>query len=262
MLEQIKTAVIETSRIMLEAEDGKIGTHAKSGHANFVTEYDSQVQKELFERLAKILPEARFMGEEDDASSSFTDKGYLFIIDPIDGTTNFIRQNHTSCISVGLLRDGESVLGVVYNPYRKELFYAEKGKGAFCNNTPIHVSEEPLSNSILLFGTAPYYEELARPSFDIAYHYFGKCLDLRRSGSAAIDLCDIACGRAELFFELRLSPWDYAAGSLIVQEAGGFISDGRQNPLQFKRPQSIVACGRGITREDLEYFIQFSPVQA
>lgn len=254
MLEQIKTAVMETSRIMLEAEDGKIGTHAKSGHANFVTEYDSRVQKDLFDRLAKILPDARFMGEEDDASSSFTDKGYLFIVDPIDGTTNFIRQNHTSCISVGLLKDGECVLGVVYNPYKKELFYAEKGKGAFCNGTPIHVSGEPLSNGLLLFGTAPYYEELAKPSFDIAYHYFRKCMDLRRSGSAAIDLCDIACGRAELYFELRLSPWDYVAGSLIIQEAGGFVSDGRQNPLQFKKPQSIVACGKGITGEDLAYF--------
>lgn len=254
MLEQIKTAVIEVSRIMLEAENNEIGTHAKGGHANFVTEYDSRVQKELFDRLAKILPEAKFMGEEDDASSSFADKGYLFIVDPIDGTTNFIRQNHTSCISVGLLKDGESVLGVVYNPYKKELFYAEKGKGAFCNSAAIHVSEEPLSNSILLFGTAPYYEELAKSSFDIAYHYFRKCLDLRRSGSAAIDLCDIACGRAELFFELRLSPWDYAAGSLIIQEAGGFICDSELTDLQFEKPQTIIACGKGITREDLSYF--------
>ncbi len=254
MLEQIKHAVIEASRIMLTASDNEIDTLSKDGHANFVTEYDSRVQKELFERLAKILPEARFMGEEDDASSSFTDKGYLFIVDPIDGTTNFIRQNHTSCISVGLLKDGVSVLGVVYNPYKKELFYAEKGKGAFRNGAPIHVSEKPLSNALLLFGTSPYYEELAKPSFDIAYHYFKKCLDLRRSGSAAIDLCDIACGRAELYFELKLSPWDYAAGSLIVKEAGGCVCGCGQTALQFEHPQSIIACGNGITREDLSYF--------
>ncbi|MCI9441164.1 MAG: inositol monophosphatase [Ruminococcus sp.] len=257
MLEQIKNAVIETSHIMLEAADGEIDTLSKEGHANFVTKYDSRVQKELFDRLAEILPEAKFMGEEDNASSSFTGKGYLFIIDPIDGTTNFIRQNQASCISVGLLKDGESVLGVVYNPYKKELFYAEKGKGAFRNGTPIRVSEEPLSNSILLFGTSPYYEELARPAFDIAYHYFRKCLDLRRSGSAAIDLCDIACGRADLYFELRLSPWDYAAGSLIIKEAGGHIHGCGQTALQFEHPQSIIAYGKGITSEDLSYFPTF-----
>ena len=254
MIEQIKTAVVDTSRIMLEAADREINTLSKSGHANFVTEYDSRVQKELFSRLADIVPEAKFMGEEDDASSSYSDKGYLFIVDPIDGTTNFIRQNHTSSISVGLLKDGKSVLGVVYNPYKKELFYAEKGKGAFLNDTPIKVSDEPLSNSILVFGTAPYYEELAKPSFDLAYHYFRTCLDLRRSGSSAIDLCDIACGRAELFFELRLCPWDYAAGSLIVQEAGGCVCNAAQTTLQYEKPQSIVACGAGLTENDLSYF--------
>lgn len=254
MLEQIKTAVLEASQIMLHAEDSKINTSEKSGHANFVTEYDSLMQKELFQRLSNILPDAEFLGEEDDASSSFTSKGYLFIVDPIDGTTNFIRQNHTSSISVGLLKDGESILGVVYNPYKKELFYAEKGKGAYRNGTPIHVSGEPLSNALLLFGASPYYAELARPSFDIAYHYFTKCLDLRRSGSSAIDLCDIACGRAELFFELRLSPWDYAAGSLIVTEAGGCVCGCGQTALQFEKPQSIIAYGSGLSSEDLSYF--------
>lgn len=254
MLEQIKNAVVEASRIMLEADEHSIHTLRKGGHANFVTNYDSRMQADLFGRLGQILPEAGFMGEEDDASSSFTDKGWLFIVDPIDGTTNFIRQNHMSSISVGLLKDGESVLGVIYNPYRKELFYAEKDKGAFCNGVPIHVSEEPLENSILLFGTSPYYEELAARSFDIASYYFGKCLDLRRSGSSAIDLCDIACGRAELFFELKLSPWDYAAGSLIVKEAGGCVCGPGQAALQFQKPQSILAYGTGITSEDLAYF--------
>lgn len=258
MLEEIKNAVIGASRIMLEAEDSKIDTLSKEGHANFVTEYDSRMQKELFGRLAAILPEAKFMGEEDNASNSFTDKGYLFVIDPIDGTTNFIRQNHTSCISVGLLKDGECVLGVVYNPYKKELFCAEKDRGAYLNGSPVRVSDKPLANSILLFGTSPYYEELAEPAFDLAYHYFRKCLDLRRSGSAAIDLCDIACGRADLYFELRLSPWDYAAGSLIIKEAGGYICGCGLTPLQFQNPQSVIAYGRGITKEDLAYFTEKS----
>lgn len=259
MFEQIKNAVIETGKILLEAENIAENTHNKGGHANFVTEYDTRVQKELFSRLSAILPEASFMGEEEDAYT-WIRQGYLFIIDPIDGTTNFIKQNHTSCISVGLLKDGEPIAGIVYNPYRKELFSAEKGKGAYLNGRSIQVSKEPLENSLLLFGTSPYYEELWKPAFEIAYHYFQKTLDLRRSGSAAIDLCDIACGRAELFFELKLSPWDYAAGTLIVTEAGGHIYGTNPDketlllPPQFEKPQGIIACGSGITENDLKFF--------
>ncbi|MCI8489164.1 MAG: inositol monophosphatase [Lachnospiraceae bacterium] len=252
-IQDITEAVLDASSIMLEAEHITEATHSKSGHANFVTEYDTRVQKELFDRLGKILPEASFMGEEE-SSWSYSDKGYQFIIDPIDGTTNFIKKNHTSCISVGLLKDGEPLLGMVYNPYRDELFYAKKGEGAYLNQKPIRVSAEPLENSILIFGTSPYYENLWKPAFDTAWHYFQKTLDLRRSGSAAIDLCDIACGRAELFFELKLSPWDYAAGSLLVTEAGGHICGANLNAPQFARPQGIVAYGSGITKDDLTFF--------
>ena len=164
-----------------------------------------------------------FVGEEEDVHASVKD-GYAFIVDPIDGTTNFIKDYHASAISVGLTKDGERYMGVVYNPYLDEMFTAVRGQGAFLNGRPIQVSNQPLENGIVIFGTAPYYEDLAKKSFDMAYQYFCKALDVRRSGSAAIDLCNVAAGRAELFFELRLSPWDYAAGSLIVEEAGGVVT--------------------------------------
>ena len=104
------------------------------------------------------------------------------------------------------------------------MFTAERGKGAFLNGKPIHVSRNPLSEGIVLFGTAPYYEELSKKSIQMDNAYIKKALDVRRSGSAAIDLCSIAAGRAELYFELRLSPWDFAAGALIVEAAGGVVS--------------------------------------
>ena len=104
-----------------------------------------------------------------------------------------------SAISVGLARDGERYMGVVYNPYLDEMFTAVRGQGAYLNGEPIHVSSEPLANGVVLFGTAPYYEELNRKSFEMAYDYFRKALDVRRSGSAALDLCSVAAGRAELF---------------------------------------------------------------
>lgn len=252
MLEKIKAAVLESAKIFAEAICDEEAIADKGGHANFVTDYDTKVQKDLFERLGKILPKAKFMGEEEDAGE-FVDRGYLFIIDPIDGTTNFIKNYKASCISVALFKDGKPYIGVVYNPYREEMFTAVKGEGAYLNGKPIHVSKEPLSNALILWGTSPYDEELWKHAFELAYHYFSNGLDIRRSGSAAIDLCDIACGRAELYFELKLRPWDHAAGDLIVREAGGMVLGADEKPLQYATPQGVFAFGSGISVADIKF---------
>ena len=232
VLENIIHAVRACGTIILNADRTKSGIDEKAGHANFVTAYDKKVQSELQKRLLEILPEAVFVGEEEDVHASVKD-GYAFIVDPIDGTTNFIKDYHASAISVALIKDAKRYMGVVYNPYLDEVYTAVKGKGAFLNGSPIQVSRQPLENGIVIFGTATYYEEYAKATFDMAYDYYCKALDVRRSGSAALDLCNIAAGRAELFFELRLCPWDYAAGSLIVEEAGGVVTtiDGGELPL-------------------------------
>lgn len=232
LLENIIHAVRACGTIILNADRTKSGIDEKAGHANFVTAYDKKVQSELQKRLLEILPKAVFVGEEEDVHASVKD-GYAFIVDPIDGTTNFIKDYHASAISVGLIKDAKRYIGVVYNPYLDEVFTAVKGKGAFLNGSPIQVSKQPLENGIVIFGTATYYEEYAKATFDMAYDYYCKALDVRRSGSAALDLCNVAAGRAELFFELRLCPWDYAAGSLIVEEAGGVVTtiDGGELPL-------------------------------
>ncbi len=240
LVDKIADVVRDCGKIMLEAVRTSDMVDAKEGHANFVTTYDKKVQETLKEKLTEILPATAFVGEEDDIHTSIQ-KGLAFIVDPIDGTTNFIKDYHVSAISVGLINDGRSYIGVVYNPYLDEMFTAERGKGAFLNGKPIHVSRNPLSEGIVLFGTAPYYEELSRKSFDLAYEYFRQALDIRRSGSAAIDLCSIAAGRAEVYFELRLSPWDYAAGSLIVEEAGGVVTTVDGGEITFERPCSVLA---------------------
>ena len=187
LLEQITDAVRACGEIILQADRSKGCIDEKAGHANFVTTYDRKVQQQLQERLLRILPEAVFVGEEEDSHAAVAE-GYAFIVDPIDGTTNFIKDYHMSAISVGLARDGERYMGVVYNPYLDEMFTAVKGQGAYLNREPIHVSSEPLSNGVVLFGTAPYYEELSRKSFEMAYDYFRQALDVRRSGSAALTL--------------------------------------------------------------------------
>ncbi len=241
MLEEIIEIVHECGEIMLSATDIARKIHAKEGRGNFVTDYDSAVQAKLREKLLKLMPQAGFCAEEDDADRTDVRKGYVFIVDPIDGTANFTRGYGVSCISVALAKDGYPVAGVVYNPYSGETFSAERGKGAFLNGRPIHTSDRDLEHGLILFGTAPYVEELSRKSFETAYKYFSRAEDLRRSGSAAYDLCCLACGRAELFFELRLCPWDYAAGALIIEEAGGLVSDLEGSPVTYDKKQTVVA---------------------
>lgn len=147
-VDKIALEVYECGNILLDAERSGLAVSEKDGHANFVTAYDRRVQETLFDRLSQILPGAVFVGEEEDIHASI-EKGYAFIIDPIDGTTNFIRDYKCSCISVGLIKDGKQVAGVVYNPYQGELFTAEKGKGAYRNGERIHVSDQPLENGIM-----------------------------------------------------------------------------------------------------------------
>ncbi|GFI22327.1 inositol-1-monophosphatase [Lachnospiraceae bacterium] len=249
LLSEITNVVRDCGEIILHADRDKSCIDEKAGHANFVTTYDKKVQQELQKRLLEILPEAVFVGEEEEIHASIA-KGYAFIVDPIDGTTNFIKDYHMSAISVGLTLDGERYMGVVYNPYLNEMFTAIKGQGAFLNGIPIHVSSESIENGLVLFGTAPYYEELNKKSFEMAYEYFKRSIDVRRSGSAALDLCNVAAGRAELFFELRLCPWDLAAGSLIVEEAGGKVTTAEGGQITLYEPCSLIATNGIVTNSE------------
>ncbi|MCQ2538472.1 MAG: inositol monophosphatase [Lachnospiraceae bacterium] len=240
ILNKICEKMRECGKVLLEADRSEVGVDSKAGHGNFVTKYDKMIQKMLEKSLPEIIPEAVFVGEEEDAHSSI-EKGLAFIVDPIDGTTNFIRDYHMSCISVGVTKDGEPYMGAVYNPYLDEMFTAIKGHGAFLNGKQIKVTRNETRDAIVIFGTSPYYEELSRQSFDMAYDYLLKAVDVRRSGSAAIDLCNVACGRADIFFELKLSPWDYAAGTIIVTEAGGKVTTVDGGKITLERPCSIKA---------------------
>ena len=238
---------------MLRASDIMSVTEAKGNASNLVTKYDREVQAFLEERLHRILPEARFLGEEnhEDLFREEFRKGWLLVIDPIDGTSNFIYGYRPSVISVALMKDGQSHLGIIYNPYENDLFSAEKGCGALRNGKPMFSSELSLSKSLVSMGTAPYYEnEKIRYAFDTALSYMSRCVDVRRSGSAAYDLCMVACGTLGLFFEPVLQLWDYAAGALIVEEAGGVVTDMTGGKLSYSGPSSVIAAGHGVSSED------------
>lgn len=240
LINDVCLLVKDCGKVILNADREKMAIDIKSGVTDLVTEYDKNIQAQLEIGLKKLLPQAKFIGEEG-SKDELSGDGFAFVVDPIDGTTNFIKDYHHSAISVALLKGDEVVAGVVYNPYLDEIFYAIKGKGAFCNNKKISVSSQPISKSLVLFGSSPYDKSLYPKTMEKLSEFFSQALDIRRSGSAALDLCWVACGRAEVYFELQVSPWDFAAGKLIVEEAGGIVTALDGTPLSFDGKTSIIA---------------------
>ena len=225
----------------------------KGNVGNDVTAMDVAVQEFLIKTLAEAFPESTFMGEEDEtvwSSERVAETKWLWIIDPIDGTSNFIRDLKASAISVGLLHYGNPYLGVVYNPYIDELYYAQKGKGAFLNDTPIHVSGRDFAHSHFCTAASLYNKSLAAPCFSIMQEVYMQCDDFRRFGTASIEMTDLAAGKVELYFEMRLFPWDYAASAVIIEEAGGFVGTcSYLDGLCYHKPIPILAAN---TRENYE----------
>lgn len=249
VLQKIIAAEREAAALIMEAHG--VIAEQKSSRRDVVTEYDRKVQELLMQRLRESVPEARFFCEEQDHKDDI-EADQLFVIDPIDGTMNFFRGFHHSCISVGYAERGELKAAAVYNPYVDELFTATLGGGAFLNGKPIHADDAPLSETIVCFGTTPYDVSLAPRCFALAQKAFEESLDVRREGSAALDLCSVAAGRAGLYFELAISPWDYAAGLLIAREAGCVCRtvDGREMKLSAGK-SSVAAGGKTAVEEFL-----------
>ena len=239
---QMEALIREAGAIMKSVPDEvRNNPECKEGSANFVTAYDVKVQEFLKTGLSRLFPNARFFAEEDGESSQAIGDGYTFIIDPIDGTTNFMCGYDHSAVSVGLLSDGKPVYGGILDPYRDEFYMAVAGQGATRNGVPIRVSERPVTRGIVAIGSAPYRKDtLSETMLSMTADLFHTFADFRRSGSAALDICHVASGRLDAFCEPILSPWDYAAGSVILSEAGGISTNFAGQPLDLSAPSSCV----------------------
>ena len=240
MLDQIISIVRRAGEIVLSAQDISAKTQEKTSAADLVTAYDVAVEEFLKKELLTLLPEAIFYGEESDHDAAPT-QGWAFIVDPIDGTTNFVRHLNQSAISVALAKDGVMEYAVVLDPFKNELFSARRGGGAFLNGKAIRVSDRPLEQGIFGMGTAIYRREYLEPTMRLTTELFKRSCDFRRMGAAALDLCYVAAGRYDVFFEYNLCPWDYAAGSLIITEAGGHITTMEGETLPLDRRGSVWA---------------------
>ena len=251
IMEKIEEAAREAGSIILSAHGTDLGIENKEGRANFVTIYDKKVQEFLTMRLREILPEAKFLGEEDgmDVFAPGDDEGWLFVIDPIDGTTNFIHNMHPYVTSIGLMKDGKPYAGVVYAPVTNQMFSAWRGHGAYENGSRIHSSKAPLADSIMLSGSAGFSMTAFQIAQDLTRDFQGRCQGVRSTGSAEYNLCMAASGRTGGYYEMHLGLWDYAAGGLILEEAGGRLTDYHGRPLTWRSASSVVALSEGIARE-------------
>jgi myo-inositol-1(or 4)-monophosphatase len=194
------------------------------GFNDLVSYVDKEAEKQLVAQLQAIFPEAGFITEE--GTNTTRGEVYNWVIDPLDGTTNFIHGLPVFAVSIGFMELDEVVLGVVYEVNRKESFYAYKGGGAYCNGIALQVSKAPNLAASLISTGFPYYQfDLIDRYLDIMKSLMQKTHGLRRLGSAAVDLCYVAAGRSEGYFEYNLNSYDVAAGIILVQEAGGKVTD-------------------------------------
>ncbi len=213
---------------------------AAKGRANFVTHCDTAVQQFLQRELAARWPEIQFLGEEEASAPDFS--GAVWILDPVDGTANLMHHYQHSAVSLALVVGGQPVFGAVYDPFLDEMFSASAGRGAQLGDKPMRVSTGvPLADSVLAVGTSPYDRQLADANFALFRQLYDRCGDLRRSGSAALDLAYVAAGRVEGYLERNLKPWDFAAGVLLVREAGGIVSSFAGGAPDFSKNCDILA---------------------
>lgn len=216
---EVERIARQTGKMMLNQEELLI--YEKTDATNIVTNMDVKCQKYIIEECCKLIPNSNFLAEEEGQQK--LGEEYTWVIDPIDGTTNYAYDYKKSCVSIALLYQKKGLIGVVYDPYLDECFVGIEGKQSTCNGKKINASSNDIDRALVIFGSVPYNKLLADQTFDIVKKVFLRCRDVRRSGCAALDMCSIASGRADAYFELELSPWDFAAGIVICGNAGAKV---------------------------------------
>mgnify|MGYP006165687745 FL=1 len=238
LLQATEAGAVELRRFF----NGSFTISSKASINDLVTEADHASEKAIFSVIQKNFPDHFILSEETGALPQ--DSDYKWIIDPIDGTINFANGIPICCVSIGVEHKGEMILGSVYNPFMNELFFAEKGKGATLNGRPITVSnKDSILHSCLVTGFPYQYLDSENGPLQVFEKLVRKAIPVRRLGSAALDLCWTAAGRFDGFYEHKLQPWDSAAGFLMVNEAGGKVTDLKGNAYNPYQPGIIATNG-------------------
>jgi myo-inositol-1(or 4)-monophosphatase len=240
-LKEASLAAVKAGKYLLEGLNRKKQIDFK-GEVDLVTSYDRQSEEIIYAELSRNFPDHSFLAEE--AISQDNESEYCWIVDPLDGTTNFAHSLPIFCVSIALVFKKEIIVGVVYDPARDEMFTVSKGNGACLNNRPIRISDTRELDKSLLATGFPYD---VRVSPDNNLNHFSRfairAQAIRRCGSAALDLCYVACGRFDGFWEMKLKPWDLAAGALMVKEAGGRTTDFYGQDFEITSPDIVASNG-------------------
>jgi myo-inositol-1(or 4)-monophosphatase len=236
-------AVIKAGQIQMNFIDSGF-TISKKGAIDLVTEADLAVERMFRQLIGERFPDHTILAEEFGEDTDTRGASHCWVFDPIDGTNNYAHGLPIFCSSLALEIDGRGEIGAIYDPTRKELFVAERGGGAFLNGRPIHVSEaSSLVESMLVTGF-PYDIHARIPEIvGLFGDFVGKARAVRRLGSAALDICYVAAGRMDGFWEQDLKPWDIAAGAVILEEAGGKVTNFNGGPFESRRPQLVATNG-------------------
>lgn len=245
MLEEILIKATRAGAIELERffNQKDLVISNKEGVNNLVTEADHAAEKAIIDTIRGAFPDHYILSEE--SGELVMDSTYKWIVDPIDGTVNFANGIPICCVSIGLEIEGEMTLGAVYNPLINEFFLAERGKGATLNGQPIHVSHKhEVASSCLVTGFPYTYLDMPNGPLECFERFIRKGIPVRRLGSAAIDLCWVAAGRFDGFYEHKLNAWDSAAGFLMVEEAGGKVTDFKGDHYSPYQPHLLATNGR------------------
>jgi myo-inositol-1(or 4)-monophosphatase len=251
-LEVAIAAAKEAGGIILSHFGSKIQVKHK-GKGNLVTDADILSEKFILEFLQNEYPDFSILSEESNSSATLTDCAW--IVDPLDGTNNYTFGIPFFCVNIALVKDEDILLGVTYDPVRRELFHAEKGRGAYLNDSPIQVSREISLQSSLVGLDLGYSHERGEEMLQIVNRLWGQVHCLRAMGSSALGLAYVACGRVSLYFHRCLFPWDIASGLLLIREAGGEVIDWQGRPASF-RDTEVITSNDQLNREFMEHFGQ------
>ncbi len=253
-LRAARDAAFQAGKMLKQYSSAPAKIHYK-GAVDLVTDFDNRAQDMIFKSLSNHFPEHDFLAEE----NLFEEKGsdFCWIIDPIDGTTNYAHNFPVFCVSIAMAFENEIKLGVIYDPMREEMFTAVKNNGAVLNNNRIHVSSvRELDKSLLATGFPYDLRESRVNNFDHFLNFATRVQGIRRGGSAALDLCYVACGRFDGFWELKLQPWDVAAGRVVVLEAGGHVSDFQNSDTGLSAEETLAT--NGLIHEQMVNILKMS----
>jgi len=238
MRDTIRTAALKAGEILMRHYGRIESIETKSADIDLVTIADRESEEAVISIIREAFPDHAILAEESGGGGG--NAGYQWVIDPLDGTTNYAHSFPAFCVSIGVMKENRPVLASVFNPYYNEYFHAERGKGAFLNDRRIHASAvSDLSRALLVTGFAYDRRDKADHLMRRYRDFMMCCHDVRRVGAAALDLCSVACGRLDGYWEENLKPWDTAAGWLILEEAGGRVTDFSGGEFRIEKKQLL-----------------------